>query len=120
MASKKSDKPREPNYAGAASIIRTSVEKSNEDKSKTLGDLSAAWAKVEGYGVNKKAAKEAFKMKQMSDEGCQEYLRSLYGMMGQFGLALAVDMVDAAEGAEPGDVPFPTKKAEAAESALLN
>ncbi len=119
--SKADEKRREPNFKGAASIIRSKIMKAKEDGSKIQGELSDAWSKVEGCGVNKKAAKDALKLHNMSSEGQQEYLRSLYAMMGEFNIALEVDLVDQAEGeGEEGVVPFPTREREASESALLN
>lgn len=111
--------PAEPDFAGAAALIRSEISPDKEDLAKVQGDLSASWKRVEDqFHVNKKAAKDAARIANMSEETKQDYLRSLYGMFGAFGIALRVDLVDQAEGKEAGA--FPTAGGAAGDSALLN
>jgi len=111
--------PAEPDFSGAAELIRKSINPDKEELSKIQGDLSADWKRVQDqYHVNKKGAKDAAKMLTMSTETRDDYLRSLYGMMKAFGIGISADLVDAMG---DGNAPtMPTRDAGASDSALLN
>lgn len=124
MARKKKDEgvtngPADPDFAGAAALIRKEISPDKEDLSKLQGDLSASWKRVEDqFHVNKKGAKDAAKMLGMSVETRDDYLRSLYGMMQAFGIGISADLVDAmGDGQAPT---MPVRQGGAADSALLN
>jgi hypothetical protein len=109
LAKDKTNGPAEPDFDQAANIIRGDIMGDREELSKTQGDLSAAWKRVQdACHVNKAAAKEALKILGKSEETRADYLRSLFGMLKAFKIDVAADLVDMAEGKKPG------------ESALLN
>lgn len=104
MAKRDSNGPAEPDFEMAANIIRKDVMGDREKISKTQGDLSAAWKRVQDNAhVNKGAAKDALKIFQKSPETIADYLRSLSGMLAAFkiaGLTISFnpgDLVDQAE-----------------------
>lgn len=123
MARKKKDAvsngPAEPDFAGAAEVIRKEISPDKEDMSKIQGDLSASWKRVEDqFHVNKKAAKSAAQMLTMSQETRDDYLRSLYGMMRAFNISVSADLVDAMQ---DGETPtMPVRSGASSDSALLN
>jgi hypothetical protein len=58
--------------------------------------MSAAWKIVEDEcHVNKAAAKDFRKIRNMSDELRDDYLRSLYELMSEDGIGISPDLVDA-------------------------
>lgn len=119
MPKKENDKVEQPDFRSAAGIMRQSIAASNDAKSKALGDLSAAWKRIEDdFHVNKKAAKQIMTMLNMSDATRDDYLRSLYGLMQEFNISISADLVDQAG---DGNAPtMPVKQADASESALVN
>lgn len=104
MAKEQGNGPAEPDFEMAANIIRKDVMGDREKISKTQGDLSAAWKRVQDSArVNKSAAKDALKVFQKSPETMADYLRSFSGMLAAFkikGLTISYnpgDLVDQAE-----------------------
>ena len=96
--------PAEPDFEMAASIIRKDVMGDREKISKTQGDLSAAWKRVQDSAhVNKGAAKAALAILNKSPETRADHLRSFAGMLTAFkidGLTITYnpgDLVDQAE-----------------------
>ena len=90
--------PPAPDFEAAAKIIK-GINANAEKRAKLNGDLSADWKRVEDVcHVNKKAAKDARAISQMSDETQSDYLRSLFGLMGPLGIGVRRDLVDLAEG----------------------
>lgn len=90
--------PPAPDFDAAAKII-LSINANSEKRAKLNGDLSAEWKRVEDVcHVNKKAAKDARAISNMSEETQSDYLRSLFGLMGPLGIGVRRDLVDLAEG----------------------
>lgn len=90
--------PPAPDFDTAAKIIK-GINANAEKRAKLDGDLSAEWKRVEDVcHVNKKAAKDARAISQMSDETQSDYLRSLFGLMGPLVIGVRRDLVDLAEG----------------------
>lgn len=90
--------PPAPDFDAAAKIIK-GINANAEKRAKLNGDISAEWKRVEeACHVNKKAAKDARAISQMSDETQSDYLRSLFGLMGPLGIGVRRDLVDLAEG----------------------
>lgn len=84
-----------PDFKGAADIIRSTIRNVNDTKAKALGDLSAAWARVQdNCHVNKKAAKAVAAIMGMSDGTRSDYLRSLLGLLNEMKLGISSDLVD--------------------------
>lgn len=105
--------PPAPDFEAAAKIIE-GINANAEKRAKLNGDLSAEWKRVEeACHVNKKAAKDARAISQMSDETQSDYLRSLFGLMGPLGIGVRRDLVDLAEGV-PG-LMIPLKEAPVSE-----
>lgn len=105
--------PPAPDFDAAALIIK-GINANSEKRAKLNGDLSAEWKRVEdACHVNKKAAKDARMISQMSDETQSDYLRSLFGLMGPLGIGVRRDLVDLAEGV-PG-LMIPLKEAPVSE-----
>lgn len=99
MAAENAAKANEPDYQLAATILRDVVGKLRDDGSKTQGELSAAWKRVEKEaGVNKAAAKVIFSLVNKSDSHQSDFMRTFLGMATQFNLyPIKRDLVDAAE-----------------------
>jgi len=69
-----------PDFKRAIKVITNDVEPQDERNAKARGEMSAAWKIVEDEcHVNKAAAKDFRKIRNMSDELRDDYLRSLYG-----------------------------------------
>jgi hypothetical protein len=95
---------QKPDFERAANILRGDVRPAEEKNAKSRGDLSAAWKAIESdCHVNKKAAKDAYRVLNMSDELRDDYLRSLYGMFQELNLGIRQDLVD-----QMGDGETPT------------
>lgn len=95
---------QKPDFVRAANILRGDVKPAEEANAKSRGDLSAAWKTIEqDCHVNKKAAKDAYRLLNMSPELRDDYLRSLYGMMQEMNIGISRDLVD-----QMGDGEVPT------------
>lgn len=85
-----------PDFKRAIKVITNDVEPQDERNAKARGEMSAAWKIVEDEcHVNKAAAKDFRKIRNMSDELRDDYLRSLYGLMSEDGIGISSDLVDA-------------------------
>ncbi|WP_334656978.1 hypothetical protein [Sphingomonas panaciterrae] len=101
-----------PDFARAARLLRGDVKPAEEQNAKSRGDLSAAWKTIEDdCHVNKKAAKDAHKLANMSDETRDDYLRSLYGMMQELKIGISRDLVDQMGGAKAPQMPMAERSA---------
>lgn len=99
-----------PDFERAIRIMLNDVKPAEEKNASSRGDLSAAWKAIEEEcHVNKKAAKLFAKLRAMSEETKDDFLRSLYGLMQAGGVALNRDLVDLAEGEEPPEMPVADK-----------
>lgn len=97
----------EPDFELAAKIIREQIAPDRENVRSMQGDLSAEWKRVEDVAhVNRKAAKDALRISQMSQENMSDYLRSLLGMMPVLGIAIQQDLVDGMENISQFVVPI--------------
>lgn len=100
------EKMAEPDFDAAAKLLNSAISNSNDAKQKALGDLSAAWKRIEdNFNVNKKAAKDILKIASMSGGTQQDYWRSFFGMMRAMGLGVASDLVDKMQGIDGLIVP---------------
>lgn len=118
MAKNADDGPHKPDFAGAATILRTKVRSTNEKKAKIQGDLSACWKDVEDVcHVNKAAAKLVAKMLGQSEETTDDFLRSLWGLMAEMGIGIREDLLTELEEGEQRSMP--TRQAPATGSALI-
>ena len=85
-----------PDFKRAIKVITNDVEPQDERNAEARGEMSAAWKIVEDEcHVNKAAAKDFRKIRNMSDELRDDYLRSLYGLMSEDGIGISPDLVDA-------------------------
>jgi hypothetical protein len=92
-----------PDFERAIRIMLNDVKPAEEKNASSRGDLSAAWKAIEDdCHVNKKAAKLFAKLRGMSEETRDDFLRSLYGLMKLGGIGISRDLVDAME---EGDAP---------------
>lgn len=90
-----------PDFEQAAAILKTAIANADDQKAKALGDLSAAWEKVEeNCHVNKKGAKFVRGLMNVSPATASDILRTVIGMSNQMGLGITRDMVDEMEGKE--------------------
>ena len=88
-----------PDFARAIRVMANDIKASDEANAQTRGDLSAAWKVVEEEcRCVKGAAKVFFKLRGMSPETRDDYLRTLYGLMEAAGIGISRDLVDQAEG----------------------
>jgi len=88
-----------PDFKRAISIMATEIKKSDEESAQVRGDLSASWKRIEeDCRCVKAAAKVFFKLRGMSIESRDDYLRTLYGLMEADGIGISRDLVDQAEG----------------------
>ena len=88
-----------PDFERAISIMANEIKKSDEESAQVRGDLSASWKRIEDdCRCVKGAAKVFFKLRGMSDESRDDYLRTLYGLMEAAGIGISRDLVDQAEG----------------------
>lgn len=100
-----------PDFARAIRVINVDVEANSEKNAESRGNLAAAWKIVEDEcHVNKKAAKDFRKIRNMSLENRDDYLRTLYGLMQEDGIGISPDLIDRLdEGAAP-TMPIVEKK----------
>lgn len=110
MAKSGDNGPAEPDFEMAANIIRGEIMGDRESLSKTQGDLSASWKRVQDSAhVNKGAAKSALAILNKSPSTRADHLRSFAGMLTAFkipGLTITYnpgDLVDQAQGDADGD-----------------
>lgn len=97
---------KQPDFAKAARILRNDVSPLEEKGAKQRGDLSAAWKAIQDdCHVNKKAAKLVNWMRTSSGELKDDFLRSLYGLMGELKLGISQDLVDQMGNGEVPDMP---------------
>jgi hypothetical protein len=103
---------QQPDFERAAKILVGDIKPAEEKNAKARGDLSAAWKVIaDECHVNKKAAKDVFKLRNMSEELRDDYLRSFYGMMQQFHLGISADLVDQMGDGEAPTMPVTDKPA---------
>lgn len=101
-----------PDFERAAKILIGDIKPAEEQNAKSRGDLAAAWKVIaDECHVNKKAAKDAFRLRQMSEELRDDYLRSLYGLMKEFHIGISADLVDAMGSGEAPTMPTTEEKA---------
>lgn len=101
------EKMAEPDFDGAAKLLKSAIANSNDAKQKALGDLSASWKRIEdNFNVNKKAAKDILKIAAMGGGSQQDYWRSFFGMMRAMGLGITSDLVDKMQGIDGLIVPI--------------
>jgi hypothetical protein len=87
-----------PNFQKLKIILLGDIRPAEEKQQSVKGDLSAAWKAVEDEAhCNKKAAKQLHRLRLMSDETRDDYLRTLLGGLEALGLGLTADLVDAME-----------------------
>jgi hypothetical protein len=87
-----------PNFQKLKIILLGDIRPAEEKQQSAKGDLSAAWKAVEDEAhCNKKAAKQLHRLRLMSDEACDDYLRTFLGGLEALGLGLTADLVDAME-----------------------
>ncbi len=86
---------KKPDFKRAIRVMRNDIEPELESNAESRGNLSAAWKVVEKEcHVNKAAAKDFNKLRTMSEEKRDDYLRSLYGLMKEGGVGISRDLVD--------------------------
>src|SRR4051812_17037893 len=87
---------QKPDFERAIRIMLNDVKPGEEKSASSRGDLSAAWKAIEDEcHCNKKAAKAFAKLRGMSEEQRDDYLRTLYGLMKCGGIGISRDLVDA-------------------------
>lgn len=96
----------QPDFERALRIMAHDIQPSEETNASARGDLSAAWKLIEDEcHCNKAAAKTFNKLRGMSDEKRDDFLRTLYGLMRFSGIGVNKDLVDIAEGGEAPGMP---------------
>lgn len=86
---------KQPDFARAIRILDHDIKPAEEQNAESRGDLSAAWKLIEEQcHCNKAAAKVFAKLKAMSDEKRDDYLRTLYGLMKAARIGISQDLVD--------------------------
>lgn len=93
-------------FAGAAKIMTGDLADLRDKSAKTRGDQSAAWAKIEEMGLNKKASKAIFGLQNQGAAEVSDYLRTFIGLLNPLGLGIIRDMVDVAENQDSISVPL--------------
>lgn len=95
-----------PDFAKAIRIISKDIDPADEKNAKARGDLSASWKAIEDdCYCNKAAAKTFRRIRNMSDEVRDDYLRTLYGLMKADNLGISSDLVDQMEDGDAPDMP---------------
>ncbi|QTH19643.1 hypothetical protein HRJ34_14795 [Rhizorhabdus wittichii] len=90
---------REPNFKGAIALIRKDFEDKKSRKARIDKDIGEMWGKVEGYGVDRAAAKLFAKLEKMEEPERQSFMRSFNGLAQHADWPdVVVDLVDSAEG----------------------
>lgn len=103
---------KEPDFERAIKIINHDIDPADEKNAKARGDMGASWKKIEDEcHCNRKAAKDFRKIRNMTDELRDDYLRTLYGLMQVDGIGISQDLVDRADGAEAPTMPVVERKA---------
>lgn len=100
-----------PDFERAIRVIQNDIEPQDEKNAKARGEMSAAWKVVEDEcHVNKSAAKDFRKIRNMSDELQDDYLRSLFGLMKADGVGIRRDLVDAMNDEDAPGMPVVDRK----------
>lgn len=94
-----------PNYRGAVQRLRT-IKPKKERIAGINGEISGIYDTVEGFKVNKKAAKIFMALDGLEADEQQDIFRSLTGLIDAAGWQKG-DLVDQAEGAAPGNIVTP-------------
>ncbi len=104
MAAENAMTANEPDFGGAAKILRDTIAELRDAQSKGQGNLSAAWKRVEQEaGCEKDAAKIVFKLHNKSPAFISDWLRTFFGLAKEFNLlneagnGPKLDLVDMAE-----------------------
>lgn len=93
-------------FKGAAKIMKGDLANLRDASAKTRGNQSAAWARIEEMGLNKKASKAVFALQNQGSAEVSDYLRTFIGLLNPLGLGIIRDMVDAAEDQTAISVPL--------------
>lgn len=97
---------QKPDFERAIRIIVGDIKPAEEKNASARGDLSAAWKAVEDdCHCNRAAAKHFAKLRGMSDEKRDDYLRTLYGLMQAGGIGISRDLVDQMGEGDAPDMP---------------
>jgi hypothetical protein len=84
-----------PDFAKMKRIFLNAIKPAEEKSAKERGTLSAAWKMIEDEcHCNKAAAKLIHKLRGMSDETRDDFLRTLYGGMKACEIGISQDLVD--------------------------
>lgn len=99
MSNKKDTPPavvvQKPDFEKALRIIVGDIKPAEEKNASARGDLSSAWKTIEDEcHCNRQAAKAFAKLRGMSEEKRDDYLRTLYGLMTAAGIGISPDLVD--------------------------
>lgn len=95
-----------PDFDRAKRILLHDLKPFEEQSAKVRGEQSNAWKTIEkDCHVNKKGAKWAFALLNMSDEARDDVLRSLYGMMKACNIGISADLVDKMTGSDAPTMP---------------
>lgn len=95
-----------PDFAKALRIIAGDIKPAEEKNASARGDLSAAWKTIEDEcHCNRQAAKAFAKLRGMSEEKRDDYLRTLYGLMQEGGIGISEDLVDLMGDGEAKEMP---------------
>lgn len=97
---------RNLDFEAGAKLLQGQLANLRDKSAKTRGDQSAAWAKIEEMGLNKKASKAIFALSNQGTAEVSDYLRTFIGLLGPLGLGILRDMVDDAEGKASIAVPL--------------
>jgi len=93
-----------PDFDLAISLYRNDIRPAQSSVGEYAQEMSTAYKSIKKDAhINPQAAKLAFKLDQMEDFKCDDFLRSLYGLMKALGIGISADLVD-----QMGDGEAPT------------
>lgn len=93
-----------PDFERMKNILLRDIRPAIEKDAKARGDMAAAWKVIQDEcHCHKGAAKLLNKLLGMSDEGRDDFLRTLYGGMQALNIGISQDLVDQMQG--EGDAP---------------
>lgn len=100
-----------PDYARVVKAYREDIRPAQAKIGELAQEQSTAFKFIKKTcHVEPGAAKLAFKLNEMEDTKRDDFLRSLYGLMGVLKIGISADLVDKAEGAPAPKMPVaPTK-----------
>lgn len=100
-----------PDFALAVKLYKEDIRPAQAKVGEFAQEQSTAYKAIKKTAhVNPGAAKLAFKLNEMEDTKRDDFLRSLYGLMGELDIGLSRDLVDAMGDGETTEMPTKDRK----------